>query len=175
MTRAVVTHFWSFEANKWRKSSFWQPPRRPLKLFPKPYSWILGRTVSMSRSGERCITTTTISVVFPAFAEKSCPRSEKNRPGHAWLMPRCSTDWRCAIGRDKCGGDARRHRGGDELRQRPFHDLWGALSSATLHLANSINTPVIDHWRGRVAVLLESGVPRSPQMRRSARNSSVMG
>ena len=33
---------------------------------------------------------------FPCVAEKSCPRSEKNRPGHAWLMPLCSTDGRCA-------------------------------------------------------------------------------
>ena len=148
---------------------------RPLKLFPKPSSWLHVSTVSMSRSDEKCITTTIISVVFPAFAEKSCPRSEKNRPGHAWLMPRCSTDWRCAIGRDKCGGDARRHRGGDELRQRPSYNHWYALSSC--HVASRQQDQRLSRnpWRGRVAVLLESGVPRLPQMRRSARNSSAMG
>ena len=56
-------------------------------------------------------------------------RSDNNRPGHARLMPLRSTDGCCAIGRDKCGGDARRHRGGDELRQRPSHNHWDARST----------------------------------------------
>ncbi|HEX7607357.1 MAG TPA: hypothetical protein VF348_11640, partial [Usitatibacter sp.] len=39
----------------------------------------------------------------------------------------------------------------------PFITTGTLSQTATLHLANSINTPVIDHWRGRVAVLLGPG------------------
>src|SRR5476649_1352636 len=56
----------------------------------------------------------------------------------------------------------------------PLTNSWTPYQTATLLPAKNINTPVRNPWRGRVAVLLESGVPRLPQKRRSARISSAI-
>jgi hypothetical protein len=49
-----------------------------------------------------------------------------------------------------------------------------ALSNMHAASCKEYQRLLINPWRGRVAVLFESGVPRLPQKRRSARNSSAI-
>src|SRR5258708_20044589 len=96
-----------------------QPPRRPFKPFPKPYSWF-----HVVRFHELVLfdgTTTYIWEVFSSFAEKCDPRVETNRPGHAWLMPFCSTNGRCAISTSRSGDNTLQPPTDDDLHQPPPH------------------------------------------------------
>ena len=159
MTRAVVTYFGMAVEDKWQRWHIGQPPRRPLKLFPKPYSWFHVRTVSLIDRFEGHHDTF-IGVVFPALAEKCRLRVERDRPGHAWLSPLCSTNGRCSTG----GGiQAAVTRVATRVAMRggsgPLITTGMRSQPAPLHLAHRINNPVINRWRGRVAVLLERGCP----------------
>jgi hypothetical protein len=54
----------------------------------------------------------------------------------------------------------------------PFHNYVDAFSHYHVVSRKQYERLSINPWRGRVAVLLERGMPRLPQKRRSAMNSS---